>query len=280
VLAENFWLLVLAPLIIGAIAFGIVSFQHKTFESVAILKPQTVFDEFGNPQGETPASMVARLDSPEVKLAAAEKQRWIRERKLDKTQIVSLLGQAVSAKPDSGSNLVTLRAFGPSPGDAQSLGSALIDTYIQAASPQGTARENILNKIKVAQNALAVLNPAIKVLLSVDEATGEVDTDLAVQPASRPALADLVSQRTTSELAIRALNNSLKITMQDIVIQAPTLNEKAVKPKRLQLTAMAVILSGLALVVVVFVRAALRAAAQDPEGAPKIARIRKGILRF
>jgi len=67
--------------------------------------------------------------------------------------------------------------------------------------------------------------------------------------------------------------------MQDIVIQAPTLNEKAVKPKRLQLTAIAVILSGLVLTVFVFIRAALYAAGNNPEGANQIARIRKGILR-
>ena len=70
-----------------------------------------------------------------------------------------------------------------------------------------------------------------------------------------------------------------KMTMQDIVIQAPTLNDKAVKPKRLQLTAIASILSGLVLAVFVFIRAALRAVADNPDGAEKVVRIRKGILR-
>jgi hypothetical protein len=279
VLAENFWLLVLAPLAIGAITFGIVSFQPKTYESVFILRPQTVFDEFGNAQGETAALMVARLDSPKLRISAAATQAWIRDRKLEDSQLVSFVQDAASVTADRQSNLVTLRTFAPSPGDAESLGSALIDSYVQDALPHGTARETILNNIKVAQNALSVLNPAIDVLLSVDEATGKVETDLASQAASRPALADLVAQRTASENQITALNNSLKITMQDIVIQAPMLNEKAVKPKRLQLTAMAVILSGLILTVFVFLRAALRSAAHNPEGSDKVARIRRGILR-
>jgi len=278
-LAENFWLLVLAPLAIGAITFGVVSFLPKTYESVAILKPQTTFDAFGNPQGETVASMVARLNSPELRISAAGKQAWIRDRKLDNVEMTGFLKATASVTADRQSNLVTLTAFAPSPGDAQSFGSALIDVYIQAASPQGTARENILNNIKVAQNSLSVLNPAIEVLLSVDEATGEIETVLGSQSASRPALADLVAQRTASEKQITALNNSLKMTMQDIVIQAPTFNEKPVKPKRLQLTAIAVILSGLALTVFVFIRAALRGLSSNPEGADKVARIRKGILR-
>jgi len=280
VLAENFWLLVLAPLAIGAITFGIVSFLPKTYESVAILKPQTTFDEFGNPQCETAASMVARLDSPELRISAAAPQAWIRDRKLEDSQLVSFVQGAASVTADRQSNLVTLRTFAPSPADAQSFGSTLIDAYIQAASPQGPARESILNNIKVAQNALAVLNPAIEVLLRVDQQTGKVTTDLASQSASRSALADLVAQRTANENQITALNNTLKMTMQDIVIQAPTLNEKAVKPKRLQLTAVAIILSGLALTVFVFIRAALRGLSSNPEGADKVARIRKGILHF
>lgn len=280
VLAENFWLLVLAPLAIGALTFGVVSFLPKTYESVAILKLQTVFDEFGNPQGETDASMVARLSSPELKMSAAGTQAWIRDKKLENSQLASFLQEAAGVTADRQSNLVTLRALAPSPGDAQSFGSALIDTYVQTASPQGAAREIILNNIKAAQNALAVLNPAIEVLLRVDQQTGKVTTDLASQPASRPALADLVAQRTANENEITALSAALNLNADEIVLQAPTLCEKAVKPNPRRSTLVAVVLSCLFMTTLVLIRAAFRAASKSPGGADKIRRIRKGIVPF
>jgi len=279
VLAENFWLLVLVPLVIGAITFGVVSFLPKTYESVAILAPQTTFDEFGNQRGETAASMVSRLESNEVKTTAAGSQGWIRDQQLDPGEMRSLLDGSINVRSDRQSGLVTLKTFAPSPDDAQSLAKSTIEAYIAAASPRGAAQGSILDSIAVAENALAVLNPAISILLQVDEKTGEITSDLASQPATRPALADLVAQRTANERQIVSLKNSLAMTMQDIVIQAPTFNEKPVKPKRLQLTAIAVILSGLALTVFVFIRAALRGASSNPEGADKIGRIRRGILR-
>lgn len=278
VLAENFWLLLLAPLAIGAITFGIVSFLPKTYESAAILQPRTTYDQFGNPIGETAAVMTARLQSPELQTAAAGRQQWIAEQNLDAKKLRSLLEESINIRPDQKSGLVTISAFAPTPGEAQSLAQGLILSYTEAAQPQGAAKQQIEDRIAVAQNALAVLDPAINVILDIDPDTGKVESDRTNQPSPRPALADLVAQKTANETQNRELQNSLVVTMQDIVLQAPTLEEKPVRPKRLQLTAIATILSGLALTVFVFIRAALRAAAHNRQGADKITRIRKGIL--
>jgi uncharacterized protein involved in exopolysaccharide biosynthesis len=199
VLAENFWLLALVPLAIGAITFGVVSFLPKTYESVAILHPEVMLDQKGNPIGETPAVLAARLNSPELKAAALQ-------------SYAALRGQpaAVFAKASADrQGLVNLSVQGSSCGEAQGYGQALIGTLV----------------------------PSLRV------------------------------------------SDGIAVTMQNIVIQAPTLNDKPVKPKRLQLTAMAVILSGLILTVFVFLRAALRGASGNAEGADKVARIRRGILR-
>jgi uncharacterized protein involved in exopolysaccharide biosynthesis len=209
VLAENFWLLVLAPLAIGALTFGIVSFLPKTYESVAILRPKSTLDAQGNSIGETPAVTAARLGSPEVQLAAVDTQPWIRKQQLDRVQIADFLERSIGVRVDRQTDIITLSATAPSPSEAQSLNQAILETVLAKMPPvDGT-----------------------------------------------------------------------KMTMQDIVIQAPTLNDKAVKPKRLQLTAIASILSGLVLAVFVFIRAALRAVADNPDGAEKVVRIRKGILR-
>ncbi len=100
VLAENFWLLVLAPLTIGAITFGIVSFLPKTYESDAILRPKVTLDAQGNSIGETPAVMAARLGSPEVQLAAVDTQPWIRKQQLDRVQIADFLERSIGVRVD------------------------------------------------------------------------------------------------------------------------------------------------------------------------------------
>jgi capsular polysaccharide biosynthesis protein len=276
VLAENFWLLVLAPLVIGAIAFGIVSFLPKTYESIAILEPPPTLDNSGT---DGAATMLARLNSPEVRVPSAESQAWIRDRRLGPRELQTFLQDAVSVRSDRQSGLVTVTTHGPSAAEAQSFLQALLEGYATVASPQGPEREQILQRLKILRSALSILDPAIAAFVNINKETGEVSSNLAPLPAARPALADLVAQRAGHENAIQDLEKLLSISMQDIVLQAPTLNDKAIKPKRLQLTAIATILSGLALTVFVFIRAALRAAAHDPEGSDKITRIRKGILR-
>jgi len=279
VLAENFWLLVLAPLAVGAIAFGIVSFLPKTYESTAVLEPVTTLDNSDTARSVGGATMVARLNSPEVRVPSAKSQAWIRDRRLGPRELQSFLQDAVSVRSDRQSGLVTVTTHGPSAAEAQSFLQALLEGYASIASPQGPERELILQRLKISRSALSVIDPAIAAFMKINEETGEVSSNLATLPAARPALADLVAQRAFYENTIQDLEKRLSIGMQYIVLQAPTLEDKPVKPKRLQLTAIAVILSGLVLTVFVFIRAALRAAAQDPEGAPKITRIRQGILR-
>jgi uncharacterized protein involved in exopolysaccharide biosynthesis len=267
VLAENFWLLVLAPLAIGAITFGIVSFLPKTYESVAILKPLTFYDQFGNLTGETAPIMTARLSSSEVQARAF-------------AQVPDLKHGSFRVRIDSSSGLVVVNTSASKADEARALAQSLINSYVEAARPQEVARQQIVERITISQNALAVLDQAIKLISGVNLETGSVESDVVRKPASRSTLADLVAQKVAKETQILELQKSLSVTMQDIVFQSPTLEEKPIRPKRLQLTAVATILSGLALTVFVLIRAGLRAAAHDPEGADKLTRIRKGVLLF
>jgi capsular polysaccharide biosynthesis protein len=279
VLAENFWLLVLAPLVIGAIAFGIVSFLPKTYESTAVLEPVTTLDNSDTARSAGAATMVARLSSPEVRVPSSESQAWIRDRRLGSRELQSFLQDAVSVRSDRQSGLVTVTTYGPSAAEAQSFLQALLEVYASVASPQGPEREQILQRLKISRSALSIIDPAIAAFININKETGKVSSNLATLPAARPALADLVAQRAFHENTIQDLEKLLSTDAVNSILQSPTLEEKPVRPKRLQLTAIAVILSGLVLTVFVFIRAALRAAADNPEGVDKITRIRQGILR-
>jgi uncharacterized protein involved in exopolysaccharide biosynthesis len=275
VLAENFWLLLLAPLAIGAITFGIVSFLPKTYESTALLRANAATVD-GLPMAT--AELAVKLQSPVLLNQAAGSRKWITDRNLDPQSLEGFLSKIVAVRTDRQSSIITLTTSGPTPEDAQALAESILRLAAEALSVQGAVKERALQRLESARDALNVMNTAFAAILQVDAKTRKVETDFPYQPASRPALADLVEQKLDTEETIRDLELALNTSEDDIIIQRPTFESKAVRPKTLQLIAVSTILSGLALTVLVFIRAALRAAAHDPEGADKITRIRKGIL--
>jgi len=169
---------------------------------------------------------------------------------------------------------MTLDAQGNSIGETSAVMAARLgspEVQLAAVDSQPWIRKQQLDRVQMAD----LLKRSIGV--RVDRQSDIITLDAT---APSPSEAQSLNQAILETLFAKMPPvDGTKMTMQDIVIQAPTLNEKAVKPKRLQLTAMAFILSGLILTVFVFVRAALRAAGNIPEGANQIARIRKGIFR-
>ena len=61
------------------------------------------------------------------------------------------------------------------------------------------------------------------------------------------------------------------------LVQAPTLPQKASKPKKGLIAIGATLAAGLALMLFVFVRQAVRGAAKDADAASKLARIRRAL---
>jgi len=284
VLAENFWLLVLAPLAIGAITLGIVSFLPKTYESLAVLSPAGLFsqrDQFHDNSKtydesdvrNLGAMMTARLTSPDLQFSAAEKQSWIRRQQLDRIQTQKLVKRAVDVQSDQKSGLIKLTTRAPSASEAQNLAQAIIDGFTSSITPRGAEFERLQKDIDITSRNLADTTSVIEAMTAEGGKTGRSNQ------ISMTSLADLLLQKGANERRLLLLQIMSKPDIEKILIQAPTLDENPVRPKRLQITAVAIILSGLVLFIVVFVRAAFRAVVDNPEGADKITRIRKGILR-
>jgi len=61
------------------------------------------------------------------------------------------------------------------------------------------------------------------------------------------------------------------------VVQAPSLPERQIKPKKALVAVSATLLSAIGFVLFVFVRRSLRNSASDPETAAKLQRIRRGL---
>jgi uncharacterized protein involved in exopolysaccharide biosynthesis len=281
VLAENFWLLVLGPLVVGAITFAIVSLLPKTYESLAVLAPAELLAQRNQPYEESSskafvATITARLHSAELQTSAAEDQPWISRRKMDKIQTRRLLKRAVNISADQKSGLINLTTRAPSASEAQSFTQAIIDKLAVSITPRGAELERLQKNIDSVRKNLEDTISVIKTMTGEGRQTGEISKDKQV---SMTSLADLFLQREAFEGKLQTLQLQSKPDVQTIIIQAPSLDERPAAPKLLQLTALAVSLSMLALTVIVFLHAGLRATAEDPQGANKIARIRKGLLR-
>ena len=89
------------------------------------------------------------------------------------------------------------------------------------------------------------------------------------------SLTTLQERKNDLQNSLLQLENQLAGYGQEILLQQPTLPDKPISPKKFQITLISGILAGFVLLVWAFLRAALRAASDDPECASKLARIRK-----
>ena len=89
------------------------------------------------------------------------------------------------------------------------------------------------------------------------------------------SLTILQERKNDLQNSLVQLENQLAGYGQEILLQQPTLPDKPISPKKFQITLISGMLAGFALLVWSFLRAALRAASDDPECARQFARIRK-----
>jgi hypothetical protein len=89
------------------------------------------------------------------------------------------------------------------------------------------------------------------------------------------SLTRLQERKNGLENALLQLENQLAGYGQEILLQQPTFPDKPISIKKFQITLISGMLAVFALLVWAFLRAALRAASDDPESASKLARIRK-----
>jgi LPS O-antigen subunit length determinant protein (WzzB/FepE family) len=89
------------------------------------------------------------------------------------------------------------------------------------------------------------------------------------------SLTTLQARKNALQNSLLQLENQLAGYGGGILLQQPTLPDKLISPKKFQITLISEMLSGFALLVWAFLRAALRAASDDPECDRQFARIRK-----
>ncbi len=258
-LAENAKLLIIGPLLVGLSALGISYMLPPSFESVAVLQAE-----------QATASLMTTaivLDPVVAKLGLAKDASAEEARGMLRRQIMAAVG--------SKDKLLVLTVSAPTPQQAQAIAVAVLEqTYVQSR-PKGTVRARIETQLAEAQGRLK--NAQIFATNQLKYVEASVANANANANELVRGYADLLSAAAAAQAQISALEAQLEGMGEAQLIQAPTLPQKASQPKKAMLAIVATLATGLALLLFIFMRQALRNAVADVEAARKLARIRRAL---
>jgi LPS O-antigen subunit length determinant protein (WzzB/FepE family) len=259
VAAENARLLILIPLIMGLLALAGAYAWPKTYESVSVLSTDDV----------NPAVVGSWATSGDL-LAPVLKELGLF---MDKSRedAVRLAREIVIVTVGKQDKLVTLTTSGETPESARQLNQRVLDQLVQfsrPAGPQKTALQFQLDTEKASLVAAVALEKELGKRLVADK--------LVTEAQSR-VFSDLLRAKTALLTNVAQLQLRLEGLSASNVVQAPSLPERPVKPKKVLVAVAAALSAAVALLVFVFARQALRNADSDPATAGKLQRIRRGL---
>lgn len=243
-LAESWKLLVFGPLIAGVLAGGLSFLWPKTFESVAIVRMTE--------------EEVALLHAAPVLDPLIEKFGLLAEADGIVDDARQDLKKRLTFVVDKKTKLATVTAKGRSPESAQALGQAAMDILLIELQPKGKEKEAILQEIAINNQLIA------DGIYLVDRQSGKQNTTNSAK-----------GQIANLKLNNLELNLKLQAKGKEVFAQEPSLPQRMVSTKRGMFVIMAVLASGIVLLIFVFIRKAWASALQDAESASKLASIKR-----
>jgi capsular polysaccharide biosynthesis protein len=259
-IAESWKLLVFGPLLAGAAAFGVATLVMPVeYQSTAILR--LVEDE------------AAVLHSAAVLDPLLEPFGYLSEENGFLEDARAALKQDLIQSADKRTKLVTISAKAASPEQAQQLNNQAIQLLLAELTPKGQVKVNVLQSIQLRQEAVAVAEQSFaKMIESVGP--NEVSANATGLVSN---LTELVTLVQTNKQEIQTLQSSLQPKGAEVFVQPATLPQKPLPQKLALVAVVAVLASGFALLLFVFVRKAWANAGSNPESAAKLAAIRRSL---
>ena len=255
-LAENIKLLILGPLLVGICALGIAYIVPQTFESIAVLKAE-----------QATASLMttaAVLNPVAAELGLTQEESPEEARRRLREQIKVAVGR--------NDKLLTLTVSAPTPHQAQIVADAVLRQTYQQSRPKASELARLEVQLKGAEARIKNAEDAAGALLKRMELSGAGGGAELARGYGELLTVAAAAQKQVAEL--QALIEGLTDAQ---LVQAPTLPQKASKPKKGLIAIGATLAAGLALMLFVFVRQAVRGAAKDADAASKLARIRRAL---
>ena len=142
---------------------------------------------------------------------------------------------------------------------------------MDSLKPTGQLKSQITAKIELEKKSLkAIKDIYTKLSSQLESQASTAQGDKLVE-----SLSLLQERKNDLQNSLLQLENQLAGYGEGLLLQQATLPDKPIFPKKFQITLISGMLTGFALLVWAFLRAALRATSEDPECASKLARIRK-----
>ncbi len=259
-LAESWKLLVFGPVVVGVLA-GVLSFLWpKTYESVAIVRLSE--QELGLLNSAPVLDpLIAKFDQL---VGAGGVQDDARD----------ALAKRIVGKFDKKTGLATITASARTPEQAMAMTDAVMESLFKELLPKGKNKDQVEQTIRANERLIAGNSDAIEQLRKQIGKAGQGEGNFDVVMKHYAALNAETAKRELENIELR---KSLAEKGDEAYVQRPSLPQRKVSPKRSMVVLLAVLLSGFALLMFVFVRKAWQQAATEPKSVEKIKRIKAAL---
>lgn len=253
VVAENLRLLLLGPLLAGALALGVASLLPRSYESVTLIRggsaalPGLVMSR---------PVLAAVLEGTKEAGTSVPQERALRD-----------LGERIKASFNNKDQLVTIEVRGTTPQEAQRTGQQLFQQLKAISAPSGPERARLNQQLADIQRRTAQVDRSIAMLTS--QLQGKV---VDLRPEAAQGYAQLIQAARQLDSDRLALEKQLAGIDESNLLLAPSLPDLPVSTKRRLIVPLAMLGTGFGLLLFVFFRQSLRNARQDPVSATKVER--------
>lgn len=266
VLAENIKLLLVAPLVAGLLALGVVQFLPPVYESVALLNGRKVM-VIDSVEAELfePSHISALVTARSTKALAFEKLQASEQG----APVAGMFSHAtVSSSLLRNASTVAVSVQAGSPDAAQQILQAVVASTLEQTRPSDIEQERLQKNLQ-ADTAALVRARAVEA-----EIAKQLQHSTAKMDSVGRVYADLLPTLTALEEKIAVNQAKLDGLGEASVLDAPSFPAAPVKPRKVLIVLLAALGVGLLTLVYVFVKCGLQQASQQTQYADKLRRIR------
>lgn len=236
---ENVRLLVLGPLLAGGLAYGLAFLLPQRFESTAIV------------QGD--ASTAALMTTAPILTASLKKLGYLTGLSMGETEdALEKLARNVQASIGRNDKLITLVVAGNSPEAAQRLTQEILTNVFAESRPKESEMKRLMAEKELLETQameLANTSETVQRLLKEASSTGN-------QGALAESVSTISKNLITIQGNLHAVEKKLSGLTSEDVLQAPTLPQRAVAPRKSFIAFFSVVMTGFLLLLFVFLKQA------------------------
>ncbi len=259
-LAESWKLLVFGPIVAGVLAGALSFLWPNSYESVAIVR--LTEQELG------------LLNSAPVLDPVIAKFDLLSEAGGIQDDAREALAKKIVGKFDRKTGLATIAASAPTPEQAKAMADAVMESLLKELLPKGKNKYLVEQSIRANERLIAGNADAIEQLRKQISKAGQGEGNFDVVMKHYAALNAELAKKELENVELRS---SLEVKSDEAYVQRPSLPLRKVSLKRSMVVIAAMFVSGILLLLWVFLRKAWGAAVQSPKSAGKVITIKRSL---